>query len=94
MLTFPNRFLLNPADHIGLFHANYDKPLHTLGTFTLLAFTIPVLGVLPGTLFTLSLQMIKTILNYRADSAYVPWGDWLSNGAGFLLYGAYVWFIL
>lgn len=71
---------------------HYDKLLHISITFGLMMFATTFLSIekAVGTVFML--QVMRTLQNVTRDKAYRPWGDWLANSGGYLLYGLY-WMI-
>ncbi len=71
-------------------HANYDKLLHILGSFTALLWLSKFIHPVGSIISVLLLCISKAILNYNSDDSYKPVGDWLANLIGFVLWGLYV----
>lgn len=85
------RLLLNESSiDETLLHANYDKLLHILGSFTALLWLSKFIHPVISIIIVLLLCVLKTIWNYTSDDSCKLVGDWLANAIGFVLWGLYV----
>lgn len=67
----------------------YDKLLHITGSFMALIWLARMVPVLFALLIVVSLCVLKTIWNYKSDSAYKPYRDWIANFIGIGLWRLY-----
>lgn len=83
----PSRYGESYKDQESLLHANYDKLLYVLGSFTALLWLNKFIHPVGSIIIVLLLCILKTIWNYKAsDDPYNPAGDWLANLIGFSLW--------
>lgn len=88
---FIELFLNKSSYEETLLHANYDKLLHVLGSFTALLWLNKFINPIASIIIVLVLCVLRTIQHYKAsDASYNPAGDWLANAIGFVLWGLYV----
>jgi len=74
---------------LGWLPQYYDKLLHVLVTFALLVFGVKIMPSFWCAIAVLCIQIVKALLNRRADSTYNPAGDMCANGMGYILAGLY-----